>query len=76
MKSKRIKLEKYRRGEDLCLSAMKRLADHHHSRSYPDISKKDWGDYVAIRILDALYHLNSMLEEKQPVPVTWGFKKS
>lgn len=73
MKSKHIKLEKYRRGEDLCLSAMKRLAGS--CRSYPDLAKKDWGDYVAIRILDSLYHLNSLLKESQPVPVTYGFRK-
>lgn len=74
MRPRRIKLARHRRGDDLCLSAMRRLADHHHSRSYPDIGRKDWGDYCAIRLLDALYHLNSILQESQPIPVTWGFK--
>lgn len=72
MKNK-LQLEKYRRGEDLCLAAMKHLAGS--CRSYPDLTRKDWGDYVAIRLLDALYHLNSILKESQPIPVTYGFKK-
>lgn len=74
-RSKRIRLEKHRRGPDLLLSAMKHVADHHHSRSYPDIARKDWGDYVAVRILDSLYHLNTILGENQPVPVSYGFRK-
>lgn len=75
MRSKRIRLEKCHPPADLLLSAMKHVADHHHSRSYPDIGRKDWGDYVAIRILDALYHLNTILGENQSVPVSWGFKR-
>lgn len=71
-KSRKLQHE---RGRDICVEAMKHLADHHNSRSYPDISKKDWGDYLAIRILDALYHLHMILGPLQAVPVLYGFKR-
>lgn len=65
-----------KRPSTLLLSAMKHIADHHQSRSYPDIARKDWGDYLAVRILDALFHLNAILEPTHGVPVSWGFRRT
>lgn len=52
---------------------MVHLADRYQTRSMPDISRKDWPDYVAIRLLEGLHDVTS-ITESLAVPVCgYGF---